>query len=372
MYSLWLLLSLISLYLFLQYRRESRMSWLALLVVCTVVCCYTFTYGFFILAWIGCVAFVDAKKFTRRALIRLFFALSLCFLLFVPWLWKMVHLANSSTLTQFQRGSAWSVCAYTFFVLAFGLTLGPTQEQLRMIGSEYFKQNMVETAWVALLGVAVVFLAVMGFKAIRKDRNLLALTLSGLMIFWIGPALISVLRPNVTYNPRYALVALVPFLLLLSSAIPGAIKSRFGLICLLVFFFGLLASDANYYFAPAYQRDNLRAATAYIIDKKCSLALVSATFAAPVVDFYGRNRLTVLPYPPRDHSVEELNPAQPLWKQLEEGGRFAWVYTRPDHWDQQGHFPQWLKENFNILETGHWTGVTVFICTPRQSAAPAN
>jgi len=371
MYSLWLLLDLTTLYFFLKYRSEHRISWLLLLAGSAATSCYTFTYGFFLLAWLGFAALADADKYETNTLKRLIAALLLCLILFLPGLWQMIHLANSA-LTQFNRGLVLEAFGFTFFVLAFGLTLGATQEQLRLLGTGFFKLHIVETTWMAFLGIAVLFLVFVGIRAIRKDRNLIGLILGGLMVFCAGPALVSLLRPNVTYNPRYALVALIPFLLLLSAAIPAAIKTRSGLFCLFLFSFGLLASDLNYYFATAYQRDDLRAATSYIVDRKCSLVLVSATFSSPVVDYYGKNQLTVLPYPPKDHLIEELNPAQPLWKQLKEAGRFAWVYTRPDHWDRQGHFPQWLKENFNILETGHWTGVTVFICTPRQPAAPGN
>jgi mannosyltransferase len=371
MYTLWLFLNLIALYFYLKYRREPRIVWLLIFALSATLCCYTFTYGFFLLAWIGFAALVDSKNFTRPALIKLFVTLFLSFLLFTPWLWQMMHLASAAGVAQFNKGSSWLACAYTFFVLGYGLTLGPTQEQLRLLGAGFFKEHPGDAAWIALLITAVIVLLMLGFKAARKDRHFLALTLGGLAIFWVGPAVISFLRPNVTYNPRYALVALVPFLLLLSAAIPSLLRMRIGLICLCLFCVGIVMSDFNYFYATQYQRDNLAAATAYIMEKNCPFALVSATFAAPVVNYYGHGRIEALAYPPKNHAYDELNPSQPLWQDLENRGRFAWVYTRPDHWDPKGRFPQWLQKNFHIIESSHWTGVTVFICVPRQLGIPS-
>ena len=93
------------------------------------------------------------------------------------------------------KGPPWSALAYTVYALGYGFDLGPSLNDLQMERAHYFATHPGQTLIVLISGAALLALMIVGVIALRGNRLALVVTVGGLLIFLLPPAIISLLKP---------------------------------------------------------------------------------------------------------------------------------------------------------------------------------
>ncbi len=363
--------ALLCLILFFQ---EKKIGYLIVFGFLSVLANYTFSYGFFLLGLCGLLLLVQWKKLGPMRSISLLVTLIISFALFVPWLIRMVQVSNLPEGAQFYKGPPWSAIIYTFYSFGFGFDLGPSTNDLQTMGAKYFSLHPAQTVLTLVALMVIVVISGRGLWALRKDLFLFTFGFGGLCIFLLGPAVISLLKPTVTYNPRYAFLALIPFGLIMAVGVRALWRDGLFLRWIAVLY-GLFLSLALYhfYFSPEYGREDLRAASRFVeqLDAKPKVIVVSAHYLGEVVARYYHGSAPILGF-----SV--LNPAtfdtdvRNFRDQLDGSGRFAVICARLDHGDRQHQLLPWLQSRYHLLEQKELPGTEVYLFSvqPAATASP--
>ena len=357
--------ALLCLILFFQ---EKKIAWLICFGVLSTLINYTFSYGFFFLGLGGLLLLVEWKKLGRGRALGLLFTLIISFVLFIPWLMRMVHTSNS-TEGQFYKGPPWAAILYTFYSLGYGFDLGPSTNDLQTMEWRYFPAYPFETALTVLGFGVLTAIIVRGLIALRNDRFLFALTLGGMAIFLVGPAVISLLKPIVTDNPRYAFLAVLPFGLTLAVGLLALWKDgRFPRLIVVAYGILLGLSLGNFYFNPWYQREDMRAASQVVaqLDPQPAIVIVCAGYLTTVVSYYYHGPATPVGFSSYNQASFDARSLQ-LSDLLLGINKFAVIYARADHGDAAHQLIPWLKARYHLSEQHEWPGSGVYVF---DSAAP--
>ncbi len=377
-----------------------------LYLVAATLSCYTFTYGVFLMPFACLFSACFRPRLSGKALAGFWATNVLVALLFVPWVPRLLSTVQSgSGLQGTLRGPVTQALAYAFSSLGLGTTFGPTTEQLRVLGRRVLVEHPVASG--CLLGGILLLTLVSGLGLLhlwRRNRNAFFFAAIGLGVFWGCPAVLNVLKPQIPYNARYAILALVPFLVAVSAfflwaAAPGRgrkllptnqvaadvtplhlnsgrsqsrltsaatvqgfkVQTMARGILTLAFAGCVGLSLANHYFAPRYGRDEIRAAANFIqsLQPPPGNLLVCADYMKLSIAYYYSGPAKILPLKISGPTVETA--VEPLVKELASGGTFGLVYTRPDHGDPQRVLPAWLKAHYQLKLEKSWTGVTFYL-----------
>ncbi len=211
MYSLLLLLSVTSIWLFVRFVRNSRPRTLAALTVCNVLLVYTHYYGWLLVFAQACLVLISYRKSLRR------FLLSAAVLIFtyVPWIYAV------ATFREPARSLAQNIGWIT------RPNAGDLVEYFVLLNKPFlFSQSTLDRAdtfligWLALLLVAVA-LAILVFRRWRDraftevERVMLALTFVPIAL----AAGLSWLLPYSIWGTRHLIISAVPFFILAGIAI---------------------------------------------------------------------------------------------------------------------------------------------------------
>ena len=262
--------------------------------------------------------------------------------------------------------------AYAFSSLGLGTTFGPTTEQLRVLGRRVLVEHPVASG--LMMGGLLLVALVSGLGLLhlwRRNRNAFFFAAIGLGVFWGCPAVLNVLKPQIPYNARYAILALVPFTVAVGGFLLSAAEPGRGRKLLALAFAGCVGlSLANHYFAPRYGRDEVRAAARFIqsLQPPPGNLIVCADYMKLSVAYYYSGPAKILPLKVTGATVEAA--LEPLAKELAAGGAFGLVYTRPDHGDPQRVLPAWLKAHYQLKLEKSWTGVAFYLFEAAPPPAP--
>ncbi|MBI3914385.1 MAG: glycosyltransferase family 39 protein [Chloroflexi bacterium] len=200
----------------------------------------------------------------------------------------------------------------------------------------------LDGALAAILAAAFAFLFLVGVLPRRRDdQERWAIAL--LLIWTLAPILfmfvVSLSRP--AYNPKFLLLALPPFLILVSRGVSQLKTTHYALrtthyalgILILVF---TLFSLSNLYHNPRYARDDYRAllATINITARATDAILIDAPGQADVVRYYNRRALALYPLPrmrPPDAAATRADVDQVLSR----GGNVYAIYWATEQSDPQ-------------------------------------
>ena len=211
MYSLLLLLSVTSIWLFVRFGRNSRPRALATLTVCNVLLVYTHYYGWLLVVAQACLVLISNRKGLSR------FLLSAAMLIFsyVPWIYAV------ATFREPARGLAQNIGWIK------RPNAGDLVEYFVLLNKPFlFSQSTLDRAdtfligWFALLLVGVA-LAILVFRRWRKgaftdgERVVLALTFVPVIL----AAGLSWLLPYSIWGARHLIISAVPFFILAGIAI---------------------------------------------------------------------------------------------------------------------------------------------------------
>lgn len=331
---------------------------------CATLSCYTFTYGIFLLPFACLWSWGFQPQLSRKALAGFWLTnvgVALLFCLWVPRL--LSSMQTGSGLQKTLRGPVTQALAYAFSSLGLGTTFGPTTEQLRVLGRRVLVEHPV-AGGLMVGGLLLVALVIgLGLRFLwQRNRNAFFFTALGLGIFWGCPAVLNVLKPQIPYNARYAILALLPFTVAVSGFMLWAVQPGGGRKIIALAFAGCVGlSLANHFFDPRYARDDVRAAARFIqsLQPPPRNLIVCADYMELVLKHYYPGPAKLLPLKVSGAPVETA--LEPIAKALTDGGTFGLVYTRPDHGDPQRLLPAWLKQHYQMKMEKSWTGVAFYI-----------
>lgn len=257
-------------------------------------------------------------------------------LLYAPWLpvaWRQIRTWPDLS----EPAPAGQIALAVLRLLGFGLSLEPGQAvPLLLLG--------------ALLLAGAVQLARRRFEP-------------GAVLLWLWLAL-PVALTFALYRPAYLkflLVASPPFSLILALGLtpgrgraPAATLLRAGALALLLFYSG--RSLANYYFEPAYQRDNYRAIARFIeaTGRPADAVILTAPGQQEVFDYYFRGELPVFPLP-RSRPMQLDSTLGELAEVAAGPGNIYAVYWATAEADPDGVIEGWLADHA-FKATDRWYG----------------
>jgi len=215
--------------------------------------------------------FLSGPANRRRALTA---ALAMLLLVAVlsPWLLEFnerLEPARALTTTpippeELLRGDTtftpWAI-PFTFFAFSLGYSVGPSLRELH--AESALAAVRIDTAVLALCALVFGGVTALGIWKTRDDRA----TLMTLLLYIVIPVLLVSLlsaRNIKVFNPRYVMVSLPAYVLLLARGLSQVGRawlrwSNLGLV-LLLFLFSL----SNHYFDPRYAKEDFRSAARYV------------------------------------------------------------------------------------------------------------
>jgi mannosyltransferase len=265
---------------------EGSRSWLWYAVSLTLA-----LYTHF-LALVLVAAHLAAVPFLRRAVRPALGSIGAALLAFVPGAVACFGGATAAALSETARGAtgfsdlarAWSLqVAYGAYTLAAGLSLGPSSRELHALSArEILAEHVPAMAWV-LAALAVV--GVLGAATLRRRRDAAAILLPwmALPVLAVPPACA---LTGITFFPRYATIALPAFCLV--AAAPGGTLRPGGLTTLAALAVLSLVALGNHYWNPAYAKEDLRSAGAFLTraTQREEVVLVSASHVTVPLALY--------------------------------------------------------------------------------------
>ncbi len=301
----------------------------------------------------------------RRARALVAYAAVICIVLvaFSPWLREiMVRVQPQRIVTgaagPLRGGGTLSaaVIPYSLFTFGVGYTLGPSPRDLQTDRRESLLRNIPYIALSALaLGIPF-FVGVV--RAARKDRDLLMLLLLCLAVPAAAVGLLAARNIKV-FNPRYLLVALPAFVMLVGTGAARLTRTRYALL-LLPLAAVLAVSIHNYYADPHYAKDDLRAAAAEIRRGYREGDVVVAVFTAEPLEFYldGLAKVEVF-------SLDDISTPETMTGRCREvaglGDRVWLSLCRDWQVDPDGVIHGWFEGNLERLSSRSFAGVSLVL-----------
>jgi mannosyltransferase len=354
-YAQWSLITTLSYVALLHvYRTRGVASWVSY-GVCTLFNIYTFVYSFLIIALQAISAWWlhrqrgELRRFLRKFVLVHFLVACAA----TPVLWLIFDYIGVPQGTP--RPATAAELPYTFFAYAAGFSSGPPLRYLRSL------PNVIGiiTDYPIILVFFAVFLPIFSFGIHRVIQTPLA---PALLLSWLFglPILVFLIGPlsHVTYQVRYTFASLPAFDLILAvgalSLKPKIIRwSAIGAVLLCSAF-----SVANFYWNARYNKEDVRAAVAYInaraFDTKQVISIGQIRSAA---EYYG----TKLNIVAMDRCDIPTDRADFLRKAGIYSSKTVWILVGRD-WDNQavaclGR----LSQSYAAIDHQSFTGVELWL-----------
>jgi hypothetical protein len=246
--------------------------------------------------WIVLVNLRHLRAYCASGTVSVFLALPIM----LPWVGFFVRRVSAAKIqataevaevadSWARLGFSWMSVPYTFFAYSAGYSLGPSLAALHEERSVAFLLHFLPS--IAAVGVLFGTLLLIGVWAVYKQfsRKSLLLCLLGLGIPLGGLIVLSLLT-RFSFNARYTIVALPYFCLLVGAGLaflwhrqpPAGAIATLALVGLC----GL--SLRNYFFAPYYAKEDVRAAVAFWRQTAAHEPLFSVSPAGGVRDTVNR------------------------------------------------------------------------------------
>jgi mannosyltransferase len=325
----------------------------------TLLNIYTFIYALFVVVAQAITAWWLQRLSKGRRMLLVKFALGhlLIACAAAPVLWRIFTNLNVSTGTP--RAATLMELPYTFFAYTAGFTVGPTLRQLHALPGVF----SLVADYPSIVVFFAVFLPVfaLGIHRVTLDPPASALLLPWLFAPPILAFLIGVLS-NVTYQVRYTFASLPAFVLILAlgalSLKPRIVRA--GVIALILLCAGY--SVANFYWNPRYDREDVRAAVAYINARPLEASLIiSLGQIEAVVKYYGPN-LNIIEMERCDVEVDrDGSPRKATFHP-----QVIWVIAGRD-WNHTAEAClSRLSQSYSVIDKQSFTGIELWLLKERQ------
>jgi uncharacterized membrane protein len=197
---------------------------------------------------------------------------------------------------------------YTFFTFSAGFSQGPSLHELHISRS----LSTLHSNLPALISLGILF---GGFLVVGLTTLPAYPETNKLLMLWTAVPVLGVLAisasTNLSYNVRYAAMALPAYILILAVGIARFRRPVVQVSLLLMILLSNGISLANYYYNPRYAREDARAAVAYLTSVVQPSDLILVIGHPHVLQYYAKDHLKML-------SVNDLpNMDQPVSDRLE-------------------------------------------------------
>ena len=320
--------------------------------------------SFLLLAPVYLWWWITAREQRGRRLLILGLAALVLVAAMVPWLpqlreswdWKRLHPAGPVSTESLRHGPAITLAAYpfTFHAFAVGYTLGPSIREMRTAGAaRAVRRHLPELAWTGALFLVLVALAARA--AVRRKAvatALLAIALPALFVSY------GALQNFKVYHPRYVAVSF-PFLLALMAAGLADLKPRARALLAGAIALTWLVSLEHHFFVPAYGKEDMRTAAAWMKARLGPRDRIVAAGADEVIIYYYRGPLTI----GRFWLGWAATPGK-MAARLDDARRGAdavWVvWSRGEDLDPEGRFLGSLRKDFPAADHLSTEGVEIW------------
>jgi len=294
MYSLWLMLILAAVLLFIRMlEKRSRSLWV-LLTVCASLCLWTFLNSVFVFAGLGLYLLISHRKHKLQ-----WYEYALCIgLAVVTYLPGIAALLAKQTIAvgSTRQTSVFDL-AYTFYVFNVGTTFGPTlyaiRASLKQFGAISAACRILSDNVLTILPPVLLFggLLAVGIRhAISERRNesykltLVLLFVPSTLIFTIA-----LFSRSLAFNVRYVLCALPFYLMLLSVTLTRLSATKKQVLVALTFVL-YLVSLFNHYFTDKYAKLDFRSVVKYLHEtmRDDDKAIILHEWARPIIEYYDK------------------------------------------------------------------------------------
>jgi mannosyltransferase len=306
----------------------------------------------------------------RRVVGRWLVSVSVVLLFFSPWVRSILlrtnvdRIVGSDTGDPLSGGGGFSALAlpYTFFTYSVGYSLGPPLRILQTRGLEAVIENLhwVISALVVFAGPLVVGLS----KLKRENSDVLLLLLTWLIVPLVAVSILS-LRNIKVFTPRYALVALPAYALIIGRGLAAITKSRWWPVTVL--FAGLLGvSLFNYFVRPLYGKDDARTVARTIKEHFESGDGVVAVYAARPLTHYLKGFTQVDVFEAGD--MESGQTIEARCAEIADASERVWLSLCKE-WmvDPQGLIHSWFDRNMLLVRSFEVPGIRLYLYARRST-----
>lgn len=288
-YELWMLLATASTYALLRVLEHGRPGWWAAYALCTIAALYTcMLHALVLAAQAVTLAWVGARSGRLAAIARRGVAvLAIVGLATLPIAWVVLgeHARGAGT----PRPPSLSVLPYTLFAFAAGFSLGPTVESLHALPSA---RAVVRThPIVVVVGLVFGLAAAAGLRRVSRWPAAAPVLVPLLFVPPLGVFLLSLLTP-VVYNVRYALPALIAFVMVVAAGGLAPRRPAIRALAVAAILAVTLLADAGFYGEPRYDKAQARHAMAFVAAHGRSAHVLYVGQLWRVVDYYTRGTTT--------------------------------------------------------------------------------
>jgi 4-amino-4-deoxy-L-arabinose transferase-like glycosyltransferase len=362
MYTLQVLLAATACLFFVRAWQNRRTADVVLYAAASILGLYTQMSTLLLVFGIGVFAVLQSMRDRRHA--AMWFAVhALILIAYTPWLMNIHHAreADRKAVTiGYERPKSIADLGYGFYTFSVGFSFGPTVADLHGASEgSAIKKSLPQIAISGLLfSMLAIFGTILGF---RKQRPEMIFTLTILLLPSILAAAAS-LTPAIPLNPRYMLVAIVPYWMLLALGIEFAASFEKARLAIPAFAILIGVSLFNHYFDERYAKQDLRAATA-VVNKDArpgdTIIISSIELGGPFIYYYRRQDIPFCGYPKSVGLVDPTSLKTDMCRLLTHKRRAWLVLGRTWSSDPDGLLPSYFDSRFAVFEKTHCNGVSV-------------
>jgi len=361
-YAQWSFITTVSYIALLNTWKSGRTStWIiyGLLILANI---YTFIFSFFVIVsqTISVWRLHHLKGRKTRFLVNYMCLHFLLACAALPVLWVIFAQVGGSTGTT--RPTELSNLPYTFFAYSVGFSSGPTLGELHALPSV----SNVVTEYPSILILFIVYFPVLilGMRKVIQDSLPSAVLIPWLFGLPVLAFLVGVFS-NISYNVRYTYAALPAYLLILAA---GALSSKSniaksGIIAAVLLC--SLSSLAKFYWDSLYDKENIRAATAYLEEKSIDgSSVLSVGQIGRAVKYYGDHFDMV--------SIDtnkcngETDREDPLRQRSMYSSKAIWVITGRDWNNRVAACLDRLSQSHAVTDHQSFSGIKLWLLKLRE------
>jgi 4-amino-4-deoxy-L-arabinose transferase-like glycosyltransferase len=307
----------------------------------------------------------------RRFLRRWAVAYAVILVCFLPAVWGVARWADTSEVPErivfapaadeeaLFRGEttfAWSAIPYSVFALSYGYSLGPTLTALHT--EPPLEAFLAHAGLVVPAGLTLAAVLLLGLWAAARRPGALTLVLSAVAAVTGGAVLAAIFNVK-PFSVRY-LSVILPILAVLIGAGLGALPRwpRVALAGAVLTFCGV--SLWNYYYTPAYWKEDVRGPSSYIEEHERPGDVVIVPVVLDVFDYYFRGEA-----PRFGIYLREAESDEQVRKLIDEragsASRLWFIDARLWGVDPERRIPACLRAHHELVEVREFRGAELLL-----------
>jgi mannosyltransferase len=284
-------------------------------------------------------------------------------IVFLPWMLHFMtsHSAIGSEGTiGFNREKSPVHIAYALYTLGVGYSLGPSVSALHFLPPRIAIMRHLPVIAVSALVFGMLFtLGLM--HAHRTNRFGFWMLVTG---FFVPVALVGIasLLPGVPLNPRYVIVAIVPYWIIIALGVESCTRRPVGWVMPACAMALLGVSLFNHYSLPVYAKQDVRSAVALVDEhaRPGDVAIVSSIeIGGPFIYYLKRQDLPYVGYPSHPGLIDRQTLPSDMRRILAGHKRVWLVLGRTWSSDPQGILPRTFAARYPVVRGSAYQGVTV-------------